>query len=44
MRKLLAIIAIATLLASCGSVYDTCAVRQGAVDGGLPAKNCYNKR
>ena len=43
MRKLLAIIAIATLLASCGSVYATCAVRQGAVDGGLPAKNSCNR-
>ena len=40
MKRLIAIIAIATLLASCASVHNTPAVRQGAIDGGLPSKNC----
>ena len=36
MKKVLAIIAIAIILASCGSQYSACA----GVDGGRPSKGC----
>ena len=36
MKKVLAVIAIALTLASCGSQYSMC----GGVDGGRPSRSC----
>ena len=36
MKKVLAVVAIALILASCGSQYQVCA----GVDGGRPSRGC----